>query len=100
MSDRLIELAARRERLVERSGALRAQLGRHVQALAPLDAAGKRIAHIGEFVRAHPALLAGAAVFVAVARPRFLLRWARRAFVGWRLFQSARALLFKSETSR
>lgn len=93
MSRRRTELAARRERLQERSRALRGDVARHAQVLTPALAAVDRGRDALTWLHAHPALVAVAAAALALWRPRTLWRWGRRAWSAWRLVQRVRERL-------
>jgi hypothetical protein len=90
---RIAQIHARRERLLARSAAQRDELALLLAPLRPpLAVADRGIAAV-QYARAHPGLVAIAAVVVVVLSPKRALRWARRAFAVWRGYRwAARAL--------
>lgn len=96
MSDRLAELALKKQRLLLRSADLRDRMGVHADGLAPVFVAVDRLREAGAVVRRNPEWVAGGIVVLVVARPRFVWRWVRRGYVGWRMWKSARKLLTSS----
>ncbi len=93
MKRRLAQVRSRRERLLARSAAERAELAAVLAPLAgPLAIADRGIAAV-QSIRAHPGLVASVAAVVVVVSPRRAFRWARRALVAWRGYRwVARAL--------
>ena len=87
MNERRLRLALKRERLVERSRALRREAVAQSAALEPVLGLGDRIRAGAGWLRAHPGAVAAFAVGVAVMRPRRVWRWGRRLWSGWRLVQ-------------
>jgi hypothetical protein len=90
---RLAQIHARRERLLARSAAQRDELALLLAPLkGPLAVVDRGIA-AAQYVRAHPGLVAVAAVIFVVLSPKRAFRWARRAFGVWRGYRwAARAL--------
>ncbi|HNA67234.1 MAG TPA: YqjK family protein [Rhodocyclaceae bacterium] len=93
MSPELVELALRKQRLQIRSAAQRQALAGHAAAFAPLLRGADAVTDGLRWARRHPALLAGAAAFLLVTRPRRAVRWLRRGWFGWQLVRRARALV-------
>lgn len=92
MSPREFELALKKQRLQIQSAALRARLGQQAQALqAPLAAVDRVRAGYG-WLRERPYILVGAAVALAVMRPRAAWRWVKRGFVWWQAARRLRGL--------
>jgi hypothetical protein len=87
MTERRLRLALKRERLVERSRALRREAVTQSAALEPMLALGDRIRAGAGWVRAHPGTVAAFFVGIAVVRPRRAWRWGTRLWAGWRLLQ-------------
>ncbi len=87
MTQRRMRLALARERLVERSRHLRRTAVEHSAALEPALRAGDELRAAIDWIRGHPGIIAGAAVGLAVARPRRAVRWGLRLWGGWRLIQ-------------
>jgi len=91
MNPELRHLAERRRRLVARSATQRSALARDLEALrAPLALADQGLAVL-QYVRRHPALIAGAALLLAVLRPRLTGRWLRRGWVIWQVGRTLRS---------
>lgn len=93
MSERLAELALKKQRLLLRSADLRDRMGAHAQGLAPVFVAVDWLREAGTAARRHPEWVAAGIVAVVVVRPRFAWRWVRRGYLGWRMWTSARKLL-------
>ncbi len=87
MNGRRLRLALKRERLVERSRALRCEAVAQSAALEPILGLGDGIRTCAGWLQAHPGTVAAFAVGVAVVRPRRVWRWGRRLWAGWRLLQ-------------
>lgn len=83
-------LLERRLLLLQRSGALRDQLARHSAGLAPVFDAVDRTRFVGRWMRSHPWVPALGAVVLWWLKPRFVWRWATRAWTLWRLAQRVR----------
>lgn len=81
------DLAARKQALLADSGALRQQAVAQAQGLAPAFAAADALRAGWRWVRANPLVPVALGVAVVVARPRLLWRIARRAWLGWQLWQ-------------
>lgn len=93
MTDRALELAARRGMLSERIAAQRLALGHHAGALQNLCASGDSLLRGVDWLKQHPATV-GAAVFaVVLARPKRAWRWARRGIFLWRGWRSLRQFI-------
>jgi hypothetical protein len=88
VSDQLIEIARRKERLIARAEAQRAAVRaefRHLQKpLAVVD----RGMEVGRFLRAHPLVVGALVGAVTVFRGRGLVSMAGRAWSLWRLWRS------------
>lgn len=87
MNSQRMRLALARERLIERSRALR---GIAVQQSAALDPAlrfGDTVRDGVHWVRGHPEVIAATLVGFAVVRPRRVWRWGVRLWGGWRLLR-------------
>lgn len=91
MNPRSRDLAARRQRLQQRSAVLRERLAHQSQQLQPALGLAEQARDAGRWLRAHPAWVAALVAAIVVARPRRLLRWGLRAWAGWRLLGRARA---------
>ncbi len=87
MNARRFQLALARERLIERSRALRLTAVEQSEALSPALRLAERARAGADWVRTHPAVVVAVFVGLAVARPRRLWRWGLRLWGGWRLLQ-------------
>ena len=92
--DKQIELALKRGRLQERIAGQRSALAAQMQpvaaALARVDQ-GIAIARTGAaYVKRHPLQVGLVVALLALSKPRRILRWGRRAFVVWGLWQKIR----------
>ena len=91
-ADRARELQLKRERLRVRSAELRLAVQRESQVLQlPLAVADQVVAG-ARWLRRNPEWPLGALVVLVVLRPRRALRWAGRAWWGWRLWRKASRL--------
>lgn len=93
MTDRLGELALKKQRLLARSAELRDRIGGHAEGMVPLFDAADRLCAAAAAVRRHPEWAVGAMAVVVVLRPRFVWRWLQRGFVGWRIWKGVHKLL-------
>ena len=85
-------LHVRRERLMQRSAVLRDRFAVRAQMLqTPLAMADQAVLAY-DWLRRHPEWPFGAAVVVAVVRPRIVLRWVGRGWAAWRLWRRLRPL--------
>ena len=87
MSSGLLELALRKQRLQLQSAAQRDALLVAASGLAPVFAVADGVRDGARWLARHPSWLVGGLVAVLVARPRFVLRWARRSFFAWQLWR-------------
>ena len=93
--DPMIEIMRRRERLLARCDAQRAEL----TALArrwqgPLNAADRAVAGLN-YLRHHPVILGAAIALLLVIQRRGWWRWARRGFTVWRAYRALGISSFK-----
>lgn len=95
MNGRLLELALKKQRLQFKSDLLRTQWQGHARGLAPVLGVADHLRAGYAWLRGHPELLVGAAVAVAVAKPRKLWHWLKRGFIGWRLLVKGRQWLLR-----
>ncbi len=87
MSQRLAAIEAKRARLLERAAREREDVAQTLRSWQrPLDVVDRCIAAV-RFVISRPPLLAGAALALAILRPRGVFRWARRAFGLWQSYR-------------
>lgn len=92
--EKQIELALRRGRLQERIAGQRAMLTTQMRPVAAaLDNADRGIALTRTaiaYVKGHPLQVGFVFAALALSKPRRLIRWGRRAFVAWGLWQKLR----------
>lgn len=85
-------LAERQRQLRQRSAQLRQRLAGAAQVLQRPLALADQVRHGWQWLRAHPEVLAGGALLLALLRPRRAWRLARRAWVGWQLWRRLQGL--------
>ena len=87
MNARLTAIEAKRVRLIERAAREREDVAQTLQLWSqPLGFIDRCLAALN-YVISRPPLLAGAAILLALARPRRALRWAKRAFGLWQTYR-------------
>ena len=87
MNKRLLEIEAKRARLIERAAHERAHLAQTLQSWAqPLGFIDRCLGAV-RFVISRPPLVAGAVLVFALLRPRRALKWAQRAWGLWRSYR-------------
>ncbi|HVP08504.1 MAG TPA: YqjK family protein [Burkholderiales bacterium] len=87
---KLLELAERRSRLIERARTQREQLA---HGLAGTDAAAVLLARalrVVEDIRQKPLIVAVAVALLVALRPRRALGWLMKGWSAWRLYRGAR----------
>lgn len=89
MTPKRWQLALRKQRLQLRSAALREEFAARGAVFAPVTGWVDRARDGVRWLGQHPEVTAGAALALALFRPKALFRWLRR---GWFLWQSARRL--------
>lgn len=90
MSQRAVELALKRQRLQFVAAGQREAMARNVAGLQPLFAAADSV-HAGFlWLKRHPEWVIGGVVLIVVAKPRQVLRVARRAFYTWQVARRLR----------
>jgi len=87
LSPRLVELALRKQRLQLQSAAQRDALMVAGEGLKPVFAAVDGVRDGVRWLARHPEWLVGGLVVILVARPRLVLRWARRSFFAWQAWR-------------
>ena len=93
MNHRLLELALKRERLIERCGGQRERLVETSRGLRRLCAAGDRAMAAGRSLRRNPEWVIAASVALAVVRPKRAWRLLKSGFVAWRIWRAIRKYL-------
>lgn len=87
MNRRLAAIDAKRARLLERAARERKDVALTLQSWErPLDFVDRCVGAVC-YVVARPPLVAGAALVLALLRPRSAFRWARRAFGLWQSYR-------------
>ena len=89
MDAKLIELIRRRERLLVRAEAQRAELAGIVQQWHVPIAVIDRTMVVVQTLKAHPVLLVAPLAALAAWRPRRLAAWAGRAWMVWRFWRTS-----------
>jgi hypothetical protein len=90
-SDRALLVQQRQLALLSRSADLRARLGAEMATLVPAVRWADRARDGLLWLRDHPEWPVGAAIVLAIARPRRTLRWGLRLWSGWRLWLRLRS---------
>jgi hypothetical protein len=93
VSDRLLQIRLRRERLIAKAAAQRESLAHDVDALSPVIGVVDRGIAGAMWLREHPAVLLVAGGVMLVLRPRRTLRWSFRAFSLWQGYRQLTARL-------
>jgi hypothetical protein len=93
MNDTALELALKKQRLQIANDALRDDFGRYATGLMPLFSGADLTVEGVRWARRNPQLVAAAGVAFLVARPKRAWRWARRAFIGWQMWQKLRQFI-------
>lgn len=87
-TERLIELARRKERLIARAAAQRTAIaGTFREWRTPIAVADRALA-VARFFRSHPVLLAAAVAAAVALRGRTLVGLAGRSFAAWRVWRT------------
>jgi hypothetical protein len=86
------QLARRRELLIQRAGQLRLQVVEQWRVVEPALMWADRLQDVWRWLRANPLVVAGAALTVAVWRPRRSLGLALKVWSAWRMFGRARSI--------
>ena len=90
MSDKLIRLAERRERLVAQAAAQRMALAQNIEPWrVPLALADQGLTAL-RFIKSHPVWILGGAALLAALRPRSAGKWLRRGWVTWQIINKLR----------
>jgi hypothetical protein len=93
MNQRLLELALKKQRLQLKAATQRQQVAHHLQIWSPAFGAADRVGTAMRWAKSHPEWLVGAGVILLVARPRAVLRWARRGFFFWQSLRRIRGAM-------
>ena len=87
-TERLIELARRKERLIARAAAQRAAIAATIREWRVPIAVADQAFGIVRFFRSHPVLLAAAVAAVTALRGRTLAGLAGRGYTAWRIWRT------------
>lgn len=90
-TERLIELAHRKERLIARAEAQRAAIAATVREWRTPIAVADHAFVVVRFFRSHPVVLAATVAAVAALRGRTLIGFAGRGFTAWRIWRTVSA---------
>lgn len=90
MSPDELDLALRKERLLERISHQRSEWPVHSAGLRRLCAGMDGVQAGVDRLKAHPEWSIGALLVFAVLKPRRFLRWSQRAWLGWRAYRNLR----------
>lgn len=91
MNYRSEDLAAKRERLVARAAAQRVELAHQMAPWRARLAVADKGVSVVRMVGRHPLLVAGAALLLAVWRPRRTVKVLQYGWVAWQLVRELRA---------
>jgi hypothetical protein len=88
MSNKLLELAQRRERLIQEAADQRVQLTQAVDVWRePMALIDKGVAALS-FIKKHPVWMAsGSAILLKVLRPSRVGKWVSRGWIAWQLMR-------------
>jgi hypothetical protein len=96
MTPHLVQVRARRERLILQAAAQRETLADEIERLTPAIAQIDRGVALARSLRSRRALLALAGTALALAKPGRALRWAWRAAGVWRGFRPIKTWLSRA----
>ena len=91
-------LTRRQQQLLIRSAELRVTLAQQAQVLQAPLAVADQVRAGTQWLRQHPQWPLGAALVLALKRPRRALGWASRLWGGWRVYLRARDWLGRALT--
>jgi hypothetical protein len=97
VSQCLIALAERRERLIAKSANLRAGFVVEAQPLKRVLAIADRGVEGVRYLQQHPGIVAAAAGLFVALRPRRAISWAMKGWSMWRVYRNVRQRLTDSE---
>jgi hypothetical protein len=93
MSQRLIELAVRRERLVARIAAQRGELSGYLVPVKNACAVADKGVAAARYLQRHPWLVASAVAVTVAVRPRKAITWLKRGWFAWKFVRNLRQRL-------
>lgn len=85
MNKKLIRLAERRSQLVAQAAAQRTALAHNLEPWRARLALADQGVAVLRYIGRHPALMVGAALLIAIWRPRRAGKWLQRGWVVWKL---------------
>jgi hypothetical protein len=91
MNPKLLELALRKQRLQLAAESQRAELLAGLEVVEGVLDRVDRLRDGVAWLRHHAPAVSTIALVLLVLRPRFTLRWLRRAWVGWQLVRRVRS---------
>lgn len=91
MSQKLVELALKKQRLQLKAAAQRVMILHALESASPAFGVAEKLRSAARWAKSHPEWLVGAGVVLLVARPRAFFRWARRGFFVWQTLRRLRA---------
>jgi hypothetical protein len=95
MTDRLIELAERRARLVARAAIQRDDLLQILSSWrSPLAMADQGLLVV-HYIRSYAGLVADVATFLAPLRSWRIAKWVRRGWLVWRMSRAVKRIIFR-----
>jgi hypothetical protein len=100
MNQNLRALNVRRSLLVSAAATQRQALAQHVAPWRAPLAIADRGRELVRVVQQHPQWWLGGLLLFAVLRPRWLLPWLQRGWVGWQLSAPLRARLLRADTAQ
>lgn len=95
-TERRLELALKKQRLLMQSTELRTRIGAQMRPLLPMLGVADRVRRAAGWLKRHPSLPVAVLVALLVARPRALWRWAQRGWWLWQMTNRVRGLLVGS----
>ena len=95
MSDKSLELAVKKQRLLLASAELRGDLTGQVDGLAPAFSVADGVISGAHWLKQHPEIVVTVSVALVVARPRVVWRWARRVFSAWQVWNKVSIFIQK-----
>ena len=93
MNSRYLELALKKQQLQWRAEAERERLLHDLEQIERVEQAFHRVRELAGWMRQHAPLVSMAAVLLLLARPRLMLRAARRGWLGWLAYRRLRGML-------
>jgi hypothetical protein len=90
MSQKLIELALKKQRLQLQAAAQRVMIMHALASASPAFGVAEKVRSGWRWAKSHPEWLVGIGVALVVARPRAFFRWAKRGFFVWRSLRRLR----------